>query len=193
MLLNLAIPCFAFSSEANEDSTDLVLHLEYMEFYNNQEYYKEFARTNDYTLIISVGEEYIDLETSRIYGSNSKDRTITDNEIVPYGSSAPTDPWNCYLKNKRPFNTDNANSTVYMEFYVIGGTTYEVSCTNLYDHQSITYKTHGNSSGTQTISVPKSSTVIKYFAVDTDSTPFYLSFPAPSRTRGYVDCAGGLP
>lgn len=192
LISSLATPVFALSTNSSE-STDLILNLEYMDFYNNQDYYRTLARENGYTLVISVDDEYIELEKERISSNNSKNRAVVDSDIIPYGSSAPTTPWNCYEKNKRTFSTDNANTTVYMNYYVIGSTTYEVSCTNLYSHAAITYKTHGNSSGTQTVSVPKSSTVIKCFSVDTDRTPFYLSFPAPSRTEGYVDCAFGLP
>lgn len=192
LFFSLTTPVFASSTYEAED-TDLILNLEYMEFYNNQEYYRTLAAVEGYTLIISVDDEYIQLEEERIGCSSTENRAVDNDGITPYGASVPNNSWNCYLKNERSFSTDNANTTRYMDYYVIGGTTYEVSCTNLYNHAAITYKTHGNSSGTQTVSVPKSSTVIKCFSVDTDTTPFYLSFPAPCRAKGYVDCALGLP
>lgn len=108
------------------------------------------------------------------------------------GTSVPTSTWDVYNHNKYPFTGHKVNSTLYLDYLIVGSLAYEVSCTNLYDHTSISYVTHGNKTGSQTISIPASTTVIKYFGMNSENDKFYLSFPPSAWFEGYVDAAFGF-
>lgn len=91
MVFACALPAAADNYEA--PNTEKELKLEYMEFYENQEYYKTLAKNEGYRLVISVGKEYEDLETARLEAEAQE-----IDELVPgtmaRGTEVPTKKYN---------------------------------------------------------------------------------------------------
>ena len=191
LFVSCAIPCAAVSN--NPENTEMDLHLEYMEFYNNQEYYKNLAKTQGYTLIISVGEEYAQMETERINAAvqqNDEVLPATDAPISTYGVEVPTSKHNVSWWGKYKIDGLSVQSTLYTEKKVYGVTDYEFSLYNRYDEDSdLTFKvtTHGfNKSGDDYFYVDPGETVIRYYQTSKTSDTAYLEFRAPVNVEGYI-------
>ena len=187
IILFCGIPCAAASE--NSDNTKNELHLEYMEFYNNQEYYKDLARTQGYTLRVSVGSEYEDLEIARINESVS-DEPNNYSEAITRGVEIPTNRYNIALWKQYTIKGLSVQSTLYTEKKFYGITDYEVSIYNRYDKDSdLTFLVtpHGfTKSGNNAFYVDPQETVIQYFQTMDKSHETYLEFRAPVSVEGYI-------
>lgn len=187
VILSCAVPCSARDLDAKSSNNEL--HLEYMEFYNNQAYYKNLARTQGYTLVISVGEEYEALEAERIRASvQSNNDDKADDIMSTRGVKIPTQKYNVITKGKYEINGTSVKDTLYTEKAFYGTTSYEVSIHSRYPRKSeIWFKcyTHGLDKDTN-FAVGPGSTVIKYLTTSLEENRFYLEFSAPVNVDGYV-------
>ncbi len=170
------------------ENEQLILHVEYPDFYNNQQYYINLAAFHGYTIYVNVGQEYSEVERNRIESKSASTHVLRDQ--FTRGISEPTEPWNCRIKNELSFDTHNVTSARYTDYYVYGSLAYVVSVYNRYDHCSITYVPHGHKSDVQSVEVPASTTVIQYFGTEQTSDHFYLGFRPPCSCEGYIDCIG---
>lgn len=165
------------------------LHVEYMDFYNNQEYYEDLVANQNYIIYINIGTEYIDLERSRI-----QSQTVSNSQyypdIVARGTSIPTSSFNVHKLGTKNVNGSNVNSYLYSEVTYTGCVAYTISITNLYDHRSITCDPVGNTSGPDTFTIPALHTVLANIGTGDASREFYLKFPPPAWVEGYVKCIG---
>ena len=89
------------------------LHLEYMEFYDNQDYYKNLARNQGYRLVISVGPEFEELEEARIRADNSEFDGLVPAQISR-GVDVPTRKHNV-AKKEYKISGRAVQSTLYTE------------------------------------------------------------------------------
>lgn len=190
-ILSCAMPCSA--TEFDAKSTDNEIHLKYLEFYNNQAYYKNLARTQGYTLVISVGEEFEALETERIHesvrsNSDADDMENTEDIASPRGVNIPTRKWNVVDDGKYEIDGLSVQNTLYTQKKFCGATSYEVSIHNRYSKDSHIWfhcYTHGLSQDTN-FAIEAGKTVIKYLTTSSTENNFYLEFSAPVNVDGYV-------
>ena len=161
------------------------LYLDYMEFYNNQEYYKNLVLTEDYRLFINVGEEYADMEYARIMDGADEVDTLTSN-VLTRGTSIPDDEWNINTKGTYHFTVDTDAPTIYTKYYFTGANAYLLTVFNPY-----------NSSGGATIYGAIGSplkvnaffgTVIQKYSSLMGSR-FYVGFHKPAHISGSIEKA----
>lgn len=189
-ILVLSLFLHTHTAAITSDSiTSKELHIEYMDFYNNQEYYEDLVANQNYIIYISIGEEYIDLERSRIQ-SHTESNSQFHSDSVARGTSKPTASFNVHNLGTKPVGGSNVNSYLYSEVTFTGCVAYTISITNLYDHRSITCDPVGNTSGPDTFTVPALHTVLANIGTGDASREFYLKFPPPAWFEGYVKCIG---
>lgn len=186
MFFACALPAAADNYEA--PNTEKELKLEYMEFYENQEYYKTLAKNEGYRLVISVGKEYEDLETARLEAEAQE-----IDELVPgtmaRGTEVPTKKYNVA---KKQYNLAGlaVQSTLYTQKNVYGATYYEMSIHNRYKETSklmLKVTTNGyTKSGDTDFYVNPGETVIQYGRTHYTSELVYLKFRAPVSVEGYI-------
>lgn len=197
---------------ANEESTEIetsdapVLELEYMDFYENEDYYMNLVEEKGYILHYNVPAEYDELECERI-AKNAAENT----ELVPSltrGTSAPTKGVSTTGGGLRySFAGHALYSTLYTDTYYTGATHYVV---NFYNRNylledmgisnggnlslqvraynvvsSMANKTIGNTGNPNGTGY-----VVKYAmngnSVTAKNARFYLSFSAPVYAAGYI-------
>lgn len=166
------------------------LHLEYMEFYNNQGYYKSLAKKLGYTLVISVGEEFEKLEQQRIFEESQQPVRSIDEEVAPStrGVSIPTKKYKITDTNQYTIDGHAVQSTLYTEKMVYGVTGYEVSIHNRYEKDTgltLEVTTHGFLNNDY-FYVDPGKTVIRYYTTHATTDTAYLEFRAPSAVDGYI-------
>ena len=151
----------AFATEETtevETSAELTLKLEYMDFYENQDYYMDLVRDKDYTLCIDVPEEYQELEEARIAeGANDTDEMVPD---IARGAGIPT-VGHSILQGSYTFKGEATYTNLYTEKYVYGNTQYIVTVNNSrYGNQALTCKAFNVVSNSQ-FTCNAGSTVVK--------------------------------
>ena len=160
---------------------------DYMEFYNNQHYYINWARENGYSLSINVPAEYMEIEKARILGENS-DASINNflSGIVTRGLKPPTAIWNIPQKGKYGFTVETASSKVYSNYKFSGKTSYVMNTLNT-SNVSSGGTVYGVIGGSKSFSTTGSSTVINFFYTSNlTSSPIYLCFNAPAYLYGNI-------
>ena len=180
----LSVSAFAAETPREGTSSEPVLRLEYMEFYNNQDYYMDLVREEGYCLYIDVNEEYREMELARITEGTEKINELT--APVTRGSSVPNKEWNIVQKGKYSFRVDTASTQVFTNYYFTGASTYVVTMTNI----SNVVPAGGCAYNTVTGTSPfggSSGTVIKRFAARSSSAHFYMHFSAPSYIIGSIE------
>lgn len=95
-----------------------------MEFYNNQQYYKDLAKNKGLTIIIDVGEEYADLESARIANEAAQNNQLVP-VVQPRTGDIPTSEWNILQQGKKDFRGTATNTICYTSFKYWGCTSYE--------------------------------------------------------------------
>lgn len=191
--LSAVLSCLVSSSfatnpiQSSDISSKPELHLEYLEFYENQQYYKDLARTNGYRLVINVGDEYADLERARIAQEQEN-----ASSLIPVsgarGASVPTKEWDISKKGTYRFEGYANNSPLYTQYYITGWTSYEVSVYNNWDKyvtQGFAYGTTRGANVGVNFSCDTQTTTIEYFTCKSDSH-FYLMFQQPADVEGYI-------
>lgn len=190
--IGLAIGCLTTCiGAANVESVDPTadkteLYLDYPEFYANQQYYKDLARTENYRLIIHVGEEYAELEEARIAEESTTVNQLVENPKTR-GANPPTREWNILDNGTYNFEGIADYSPVYTNYYITGWTSYEVSVYNNWDKYTaigFAYNVRGANGARSFVCLPES-TVIEYFPANSTSH-FYLSFDEPADVEGYI-------
>lgn len=199
MAMAIAVSCMVFTANAVEvtqpmeetlkDSAvkvtgDVARIEDYMEFYNNQEYYITWASENGYSLSINVPSECMEMEKARILGDGYVNELFTG--VVTRGLSAPTAVWDISQKGKYDFSVSSSASKIYTNYKFKGKTTYCMSTLNM-SNVSSGGTAYGVVGGTKTFSTFGSSTVINFFNTSTlSSTPFYVCFNAPAYLTGSI-------
>lgn len=184
----LALAClqstaaFATTVDSQEKNPN-ELQVEYMEFYNNQQYYKDLAKNKGLTIIIDVGEEYADLESARIANEAAQNNQLVP-VVQPRTGDIPTSEWNILQQGKKDFRGTATNTICYTSFKYWGCTSYEVSVYNSNPYKSLSYKYYGTGD-TSTYTLDSGKAVIRYIPLN-PSTRFYLGFYAPAEFSGYV-------
>ena len=192
MVMAMSLPMGVSADSYTNADTTKKLELEYMEFYNNQEYYKALARNEGYTLIISVGEEYEALETARLKAEAQEiDELIPGNKTR--GTTVPTSKYNV-AKKQYTISGHSVQSTLYTQKKVYGAINYEMSIHNKYSATSgLTLKVTTDGfiqSGDMYFFVDPGKTVLKYGSTHHTSDLVYLAFRAPVSVDGYIKNAG---
>lgn len=123
-LFCLQVPTASATTVDVQETDSMELHVEYMEFYNNQQYYKDLAKNEGYTIIINVGEEYADLENERIANEAVQIDELVSEKQTRYGTP-PTQPWNVLTQGTKGFSGTATNSICYTKFLYCGCTSYD--------------------------------------------------------------------
>ena len=182
-ILCLQIPAASATEVNGQEMDSHNLYVEYMEFYNNQQYYIGLARDAGYTIIINVGEEYAELEEQRI-----KNEASVVDELVPGGitrdGNPPTNLWNVLEEGAKGFSGSATNSTLYTSYKYWGCTSYLVSIYNKSPYNTLYYQFH-NTGDDKQYSLSSGTSVIKCIPLN-PTTSFYLSFKHPCVVEGYV-------
>ena len=182
-LLCLQVPAASATTVDVQKVDSMELYVEYMEFYNNQQYYKDLAKNEGYTIIINVGEEYADLENERIASEAIQIDELVSGKQARDGS-IPTREWDILNQGTKGFSGTATNSTCYTEYEYYGCTAYEVSIYNSSSHNMLYYIFY-NTGNNSTYSLSAGTSVIKYVPLNPE-TRFYLGFDAPGQVTGYV-------
>lgn len=199
MAMVMSVSCMAFTASAVEATDDAeatqqnsvvkvsgdVAHIEdYMEFYNNQDYYIDWARENGYSLFINVPDEYMEMEKQRILGDDYAGEVLTG--MVTRGLKAPTAVWDISKKGKYEFSVESSASKIYTNYKFTGQTTYCMTTLNM-SNVSSGGTAYGVIDSRKTFSTFGSGTVINFFHTSTLSpTPFYVCFNAPAYLVGSI-------
>lgn len=199
MAMVMSVSCMAFTANAVEATDDAevtqqnpavkvtgdVARIEdYMEFYNNQDYYIDWARENGYSLSINVPDEYMEVEKQRILGDDYAGEVLTG--MVTRGLSAPTAVWDISQKGKYEFSVNSSASKIYTNYKFKGQTTYCMSTLNM-SNVSSGGTAYGVIGGPKTFSTFGSGTVINFFNTSTlASSSFYVCFNAPAYLVGSI-------
>ncbi len=186
LMLSSALSVSAFAVDSEESTPTNYLYIEnYMQFYENQDYYLNLVDTENYCLYINVPDEYIELERTRILSEASSVQSLRPNTAAR-GLSAPTIEWNIAQKGTYAFDVDTDSSPVYTNRYFTGVTSYRVSVLNTSNVKPGVAYFYGNNSRPRTIDLSSAGSVIKNFNVSTTTTPFYICFTAPAYLVGNV-------
>lgn len=183
MVLSLAIPCSATTTSETSNMEGTEIHVdEYMDFYNNQQYYKNLV-AQGYTVIVNVGEEYAEMEEARIEAeSNEMDELI---ESKGRGTSVPTARWNINTEGKYSFSGSAAYSTLYLGYLIYGHDGYGTTVYNKSETNTLTVNAHGCISE-RSFTVDPLTSRLEKFTMFSASNNFYLSFNAPSYFSGTI-------
>ncbi|MCI5498552.1 MAG: hypothetical protein MR419_03350 [Clostridiales bacterium] len=202
MALMMALSCMVFVAGAAEETENTemsqkdstmyvegtVAHInDYMEFYNNQDYYINWARENGYSLFINVPSEYLEIEKERVLGENYASELLTG--IATRGLSAPTAIWNIAQKGKYSFVVETAASKIYTNYKFTGKTFYTLTTSNT-SNVSSGGTAYGVVGGPKSFStVPNSTgTSINFFSTSNlTSSPIYFCFNAPAYLFGSIE------
>ena len=186
--LILALFCLQFPTASAtavdvQETDSMELHVEYMEFYNNQQYYKDLAKNEGYTIIINVGEEYADLENERIsIEATQSDELVSGKQARD--ASVPQDEWNVLTQGTKGFSGTATNTICYTVYKFYGCTSYEVSIYNSSPYNTLKYRFY-NTGDDATYSLSTGTSIIKYVPLNSN-TRFYLGFYAPGQATGYI-------
>lgn len=183
LLLLCFVQCAFAAAAPLETETTEELHLDYLEFYENQEYYDNLARTEGYRLVINVGEEYAALEEARIASESGSIHDLIS--TTTRGANVPTQGWNIANKGPYSFKGTAQFQPIYTDVYVTGYTSYKVTAYNKSNARTPA-QAWGVSGGFEPFSCPAHSTVIEYFVPVSSSSHFYLKF------FPYVDVTGTI-
>lgn len=182
-LLCLQVPTVSATTVDVQESDSMELYVEYMEFYDNQQYYKELAKNEGYTIVINVGEEYADLENERI-----ANEAVQIDELVSgmqaRDASVPQEEWNVLTQGTKGFSGTATNTICYTKLKYYGCTAYEVSIYNSSSYNTLNYRFY-NTGDSTTYSLSTGTSIIKYVPLNPE-TRFYLGFDAPGQATGYV-------
>lgn len=183
-LLCLQVPTASATTVDVQEVDSMELYVEYMEFYNNQQYYKNLAKNEGYTIIINVGEEYADLENERIANEAAQIDELVSGKQARDGT-VPTKEWDILNQGAKGFSGTATNTTCYTEYKYYGWTAYEVSIYNSSSNYTLYYRFY-NTGNSTTYSLSPGTSVIQSVALNPE-TRFYLGFDAPGQTTGYVE------
>lgn len=190
LVFALAIPAGAtVEGSINTDYKEVVLELEYMDFYENQEYYMSLVCDKNYTLHFDLNDEYRELEQARLAESVS-----AVDEMQPSmtrGTSVPTQAHDI-RKGKLSFAGEAVYSDLYTNYYCIGSSWYVVSLINDdADYRPLRVTAYNVLSSQTTTSFPAGGTIKKYTMTGTGATApskhFYLRFSAPVNVSGTIE------
>ena len=183
LLLLCFVQCAFAASAPPETSIKEELHLDYLEFYENQDYYNNLARTEGYRLVVYVGEEYAELEEARIASESESVHTLIP--VTTRGLSIPSKGWNIANKGPYSFKGIAQHQPLYTDCYITGYTSYKVTAYNG-SNAKTSAQAWGVRVGFEPFSCPARSTVIEYFVPTSSSSHFYLKF------FPYVDIKGTI-
>lgn len=184
----------AFATETpteniSNNNEEIVLELDYMDFYENQDYYMSLVRDHNYTLHFDPGEEYLDLELARIAENAAASDTLTP--VVSRGTTAPTQGHDI-TKGKLTFNGKSSYSDLYTNKYCTGSSWYVVTLLNhTYTSRMLKVTAYNVLSSQQVTNFSSGTTVKKYTMSGSGATAptkhFYLKFTAPVDASGYIE------
>lgn len=117
------------------------------------------------------------------------------NQVIPYGTSAPTTAYNLHQNTQYSFHGTASWSTLWLSQYMFGCMKYGVYINNK-SSEPLKFTVRGISGGDKTFTLPGNTDTASYFdfdemqfAVNTTDTLFCISFKAPSNFEGWVYCA----
>lgn len=194
---SLAIPVGAVVAQeptTAAPSERIVLELEYMDFYENQDYYMSLVRDKDYTLHFDVPEEYQELEDARQAENGTAVQALVPGpeagDIVPYGPTVPTVAHNISTQGTYSFNGEAAYTDLYTNRYFIGSAWYIVTVNNHNHTNELLTVTAYNVISKGTMAYKEGTTIEKYTMSGTGATAntkhFYLKFHAPVNVTGTI-------
>lgn len=195
---SLAIPAGAATTENSTVTTpsgQIVLELDYMDFYQNQDYYMNLVYEKDYTLHFNVPEEYQELEDARqAEAANVVGELMTGpegNGIVTYDTKVPTEAHNIATQGTYKYEATATYSDIYTNYYYIGSSWYVVTVNNRnYDTTAMLRVTAYNVYADATMYYTNGTTIHKYTMSGTGATAnmkhFYLKFHAPVKADGTI-------
>lgn len=193
LVLSMAISLTTFAGASSEMTTpavegERVLELEYMEFYNNQDYYMSLVEEEDYTLHFYVEEEYRELEAAR--QAESVNCTDELQPIMTRGTNPPTKEHKIF-KGALSFSGKALYSNLYTNYYCTGSPWYNVTINNYRQgNQMLTVKAYNVLSSQTTTAFRAGTTIKKYTMAGIGHVPvqnhFYLCFYAPVDVSGTI-------
>ena len=157
---------------------------DYMEFYNNQDYYNNWAFSNGYSLAVNVPSEYMDLEIERIVG-NSTIHELSS-EPLTRGLSIPTATWNLSEKGKYSFSVESAASPIYTNYKFTGTHAIHVLTTLSISNRSAGGTAYGVDGGPQDFSTSTGTSISTLLFTSEYNYSFYLRFNAPAYLIGSI-------
>jgi len=194
LVVTMALSLVTFASAATEYDAvsvaeeETVLELEYMEFYENQDYYMDLVETKGYTLHFYVDEEHRDLEMAR----QAEDVNCVDemSSVMTRGTTVPTKEHNI-LNGALSFEGKADYSDLYTNYYCTGSSWYTVTVNNyIYSNRMLTVRAYNVLSGQETTTFPSGTTIKKYTMKGSGATAprnhFYLRFDAPVNVSGTI-------
>lgn len=205
-LMSILMLCTVFCATAFAGTTEIpeattpaeppILELEYMDFYENEDYYMNLVIEKDYTLHYNVPAEYEELERARIAKDADTPNGIDLYSIMSPGDYPPTVEKKTVPGTKYYFNGESHYGDRYTLNYYTGATHYVASIHNANSTNSSAQnlKLHVIANGV----IPSQSskyydegtTVTKYTMSGNEVTAkkghFYLCFKGPMTADGYI-------
>lgn len=187
----------AFAAEKTDTTNnpeDVVLELEYMDFYMNQDYYMSLVEDKNYTLHFDVPKEYEAQEMERQRQNSAKIQALVpsvgSDALSPRGTTVPTTAHNI-TQGSYSFKGDADYSNLYTEKYCIGSAWYIVTVNNNnYTNYQLRVTAYNVLSSQETTYFSPGTTVKKYTMTGTGATAntkhFYLKFHAPVKVSGTI-------
>lgn len=196
LLLSLAFSLSIFAGasvenpEAISDGEEIVLEIECMDFYNNQDYYMNLVQEKNYTLHFDVTDENRDFVLAKMAEGASEAADLSP--IMTRGLSAPTQGHNINT-GSLTFNGDADYSDLYTNKYCTGADRYVVTLLNdTYGAQNLTVTAYNVLRPYQITYFPAGVTVKTYLMSGTTYSAaiqqhFYLKFHAPVHVAGTIE------
>ncbi len=133
--------------------------------------------------IVEESTELLGLETIR----NMSDHHIVLTENNERGTSSPTTAVNCHASGLVTFEGDALWSTLWLDNYIYGCSSYKVKVEN-YHSEPLTFDVRGTTADTHYTLASGFSKYYYPLNMATTDTLFCISFRAPSNFAGWVEC-----
>ena len=182
ILIFSVVPTVGKASEI-EESKDI--YVEYLEYYDNEEYYVNLAKNYGYTIYIHVGEEHAEEEAAR-FGISEESLNKNGEEIEPRGLSIPTSLWDISSQGKDDIDGFSNSTPLYTEFKYYGITHYGVRLYNYSTTNTLTCVPSNFYEFGDTFTLEPRYSVLKFMTAYNTNTKVYLKFFAPCYVKGYI-------
>ncbi len=192
VMISSALSSSVFAAEAQgygSDNSQILYVDDYMEFYENQDYYMDLVDNQHYVLVIDVPDEYLEMEKTRIAGG-AEVNALTEGPTTR-GTSVPTRAWNVNTNGTYSFSVSTAKTPIYTNYYFVGANAYRMSVLNTSNVVPAGAYVYGYSSGRKFVETysSKTSTVVYSFPIANPNSHFYVCFLAPSYLMGSISVA----
>lgn len=193
-ILAFALAISAGATEGEPETTvseeGPVLVLEYVDYYENEDYYLSLVDDKNYTLRIQANEEQQELERAKMLEKASCVDELCP--VIARHAYVPTQGWDIVSKGTYTLEGLSSTSALYTNYYFTGSSWYRLTVLNC-NESSPTGITAYNVLSSQTTTTCRAGEILKkkYTMSGTGATAntkhFYLRFSAPVNMTGTIE------